>query len=374
MPAFKYRAAIPITVSESQMSVSLVGPDGVEHIPVVQAGDARTFLVDATWPSGQYALRAEEDSHRAESAPILAVQVRPRNFNVPPMSNEVHANFGDEIMLLGYDFPQRRAEPGGALPITLYWQALKPMERDYIVSNHLLNRADLRQWGGRDRVPQDYYSTTLWTPGEVVQDEYVIPIDPSAPPGVYFLDVGLYVASVGQQWHLPLVQDGAALKTNNVPIGAVKVGGPPPGVIAEDPAPQHSHADNLADRVTFLGYDQKLEPAALNLTFYWRDDAPLQADYTTFVHVRETGGPGTILAQMDRPPADGAYPTSLWEPGEVIRDSIQVSVPPQVPAGEYEIIVGLYDFVTGERLSVLDSQGGPAGDYIRLREKIVVPK
>jgi hypothetical protein len=75
---------------------------------------------------------------------------------------------------------------------------------------------------------------------------------------------------------------------------------------------------------------------------------------------------------MDRPPTDGTYPTSLWDPGEVIRDSIRVPVRAPVPAGEYEIVIGLYDFASGKRLPVLDDQGKPTGDYISLEQEITV--
>jgi hypothetical protein len=211
-----------------------------------------------------------------------------------------------------------------------------------------------------------------------VRDEYLVPVDPSAPPGIYFLDIGLYVELVGQRWHLPLVKDGTVLDANSVSIAPIKVGGPPPGITIEDPSPQYPRADNLGNLVTLQGYDLSLEPEALNLTLYWHCDAPLPIDYTTFVHVRDTTGqitgqPGTVVAQMDRPPADGAYPTSVWDPGEIVRDSVQVPVPSEVPQGEwvgipagYEIIVGLYDFETGSRLPVLDDRGEPSGDYIQL--------
>jgi hypothetical protein len=294
------------------------------------------------------------------------------------MSTEVHANFGNEATLLGYDFPERRVQPGEALPITLYWQAQRPMDHHYIVSNHLINLADLHQWGGRDRVPQDFYSTTLWTQGEVVPDEYWVPVDRSAPPGVYALDIGLYVELVGENWHAPLVQDGTVLDTNSVTIAPIKVGGPPPGATVQKPSPEQTRSDNLENLVTLLGYDLSLEGGTLELTLYWRCDARLPADYTTFVHVRDgtggvTGQPGTILAQMDRPPVGGAYPTSLWDPGEIIRDTVQIPVPPQAPAGDYEVIVGLYDFVTGQRLLVLNDHQEPMSDYIRLEEVISLP-
>ena len=205
-----------------------------------------------------------------------------------------------------------------------------------------------------------------------------MPVDPAAPPGVYRLDLGLYVALLGQSRYLPLVADGKTLDTNDVTIAPIKVGGPPPGVTVANPAPQHVQVANLADQVTLLGYDLSLEPGTLRLTLYWRADARLPADYTTFVHVRDVTGQATgqaeaIVAQMDRPPADGAYPSSLWDPGEVIRDTILVPVPPHIPAGEYEIIVGLYNLATGQRLSVLNGQRQPAGGYIRLQQQVTVP-
>jgi hypothetical protein len=376
MPVFGYRAAIPISFLKPQVRVTLVGPDGIEQPPRAQVGNTYIFLVDAFWASGEYALETQSAGERIKSDPILRVQFRPRSFDVPPISTEVHANFGDEIMLLGFDFPKRRVEPGGALPITLYWQSEQLTASHYIVSNHLLDNVALRQWGGRDRVPQDYYTTVLWTPGEVVRDSYLVPVDPSAPSGVYRLDIGLYTEIQGQARHLPLVADGEVLDATGVTISPIKVGGPPQGATIKNPSPQYPRADNLEGLITLLGYDLNFEDGTVDVTLYWRCDAVSQTDYTTFVHVRASGDaggvqPGPMLAQKDRPPADGAYPTSLWDPGEVIRDYIQISLPSEMPPGQYEIVVGLYDFSSGQRLLLLDDLGKATSDHIRLDNEII---
>ncbi len=364
LPVYRYRAAIPITLSAPvSNSLSLVGPDGVAQTPQAQAGSTYIFLVGARWPSGEYRLRMGDGAEQIESESVLRVSVRPRSFDVPPMATEVRANFGGEMMLLGYDFPERRTQPGGSLPITLYWQALRPTTRHYIVFNHLLGSVDLQQWGGRDRVPKDYYSTLLWMPGEVVRDDFQVPVSPDAPHGVYRLDVGAYVVESGTAWPVPLVKDGKIVDANSVTIAPIKVGGPPPDVIAQQPKPQVPRADHLGDAITLLGYDLQLEADSLNLTLYWRCDARLPADYTTFVHVRRVDGKSaTPVAQMDRPPAEGAYPTSLWDPGEVIRDVVRVPMPAQVPPGDYEIVAGLYEFGSGVRLPVTNAAGKRAPD------------
>ena len=90
------------------------------------------------------------------------------------------------------------------------------------------------------------------------------------------------------------------------------------------------------------------------MTLYWRCEEPLATNLTTFVHVRTKGETSTagMVAQMDSPPAAGAYPTSLWEPGEVVRDRISVPLPPGLTLEGCEVVVGLYDPVTGARLPV----------------------
>jgi len=362
MPSYRYRAAIPVTLAETggdqtpETDVSLVGPDGAEQLPTTRAGTMSIFLVGAGWPGGEYRLRLRRGDTVVDSQPVLRAAVRQRDFAVPPMATEVGASFGDEVMLLGFDFPQRKTQPGSTLPITLYWQAQGAGQRHYVVFNHLLD-SDLRQWGGRDRVPRDYYSTALWAPGEVVRDAYVVPVDSGAPPGIYRLDVGLYTEVAGQAHPVPLVADGVVLDANSVTIASIKVGGPPASVTVENPAPAYPRDDNLGGLITLLGYDLDLGPEALNLTLYWRCDALPPADYTTFVHVR-AAEPAAIVAQMDRPPAGGAYPSSLWDVGEVIRDPIRVPIPQPVPAGEYQVVVGLYDLASGVRLSVTDPANG----------------
>jgi hypothetical protein len=88
---------------------------------------------------------------------------------------------------------------------------------------------------------------------------------------------------------------------------------------------------------------------------YWRSDAPLPLDYTTFVHLRNAAG--ETVAQKDGPPASGAYPTGLWAAGEIIKDEISIPLEGVEP-GQYSLVVGMYDFTTGLRLPVANSPDG----------------
>jgi hypothetical protein len=74
----------------------------------------------------------------------------------------------------------------------------------------------------------------------------------------------------------------------------------------------------------------------------------VSADYTLFIHLRQKDSE-SMVAQADGPPLDGWYPTSWWAAGEEIVDTHTFLLPPDVRAGEYDLVAGWYDPVTGQR-------------------------
>jgi len=61
--------------------------------------------------------------------------------------------------------------------------------------------------GQVDRVPLDGLRPTAgWRAGEVLMDEYAIPLPPDLPPGTYQINIGLYDPDTGQR--LPVMLDG----------------------------------------------------------------------------------------------------------------------------------------------------------------------
>lgn len=103
----------------------------------------------------------------------------------------VRANLGDQVSLLGFEAPDDLS-PATTCDVVLYWEALRPLEDDYIVFVHLLGPGgqlaashDGPPVGGR-------YPTTAWRPGDVVRDVISLVLDPDAPAGMYRLQVGMY--------------------------------------------------------------------------------------------------------------------------------------------------------------------------------------
>jgi len=103
----------------------------------------------------------------------------------------------------------------------------------------------------------------------------------------------------------------------------------------------------------------------VRLTVYWRTAGPTAIDYSVFVHLLgpdnpATGGP--LWAQDDSEPCRRGYPTSAWAGDEVVIDAYGFTVPESAPAGDYQIVVGFYEWQTMTRLPVLDEAGQMDGD------------
>ena len=360
---YRFRSTIAVRAAESGAKISLRNPNGDEIPPQITFGGKTDtialFWVDWTWAAGEYAGRIVAADGSQQSIPaLLTVQTNRRLTAPPSVAHPLNANFADLFRLVGYDFPDRATvQPGESFDVTLVWQSLAETAADYAVFNHLLNAETQMQFGGRDRIPKSFYRTILWQKGEFVADTYPVPVRPDAPPGIYWLDVGLYPAGNATAQPLSLVENGKFLPQNSVRLGMVKVGGQP--AVSLPPAdPAHSADFRFGDAIRLAGYTVLPKDDSLQLQLFWAAAATPAADFTVFVHVLDAAG--TVVAQNDSPPLGGLYPTRFWAAGETIFDPHTVSLA-KLPAGKYAVRIGLYNPKTGERLPV-DGQPGGAVD------------
>jgi hypothetical protein len=125
----------------------------------------------------------------------------------------------------------------------------------------------------------------------------------------------------------------------------VRLAGP-----AIDTPPEHPLEARLGDELMLIGYD--LAPAspqpgeAVAIVLHWQPLSRLARDYTSFVHL--VGGDGATLAQSDHRPGGDYYPTSLWKPGEMLRDVHTVVLPAAASWGGLRLRVGMYEYPSME--------------------------
>jgi 4-amino-4-deoxy-L-arabinose transferase-like glycosyltransferase len=192
----------------------------------------------------------------------------------------------------------------------------------------------------------------------------------------------LITAFMGDTWTLPALRrfypQGRVVREARNPYGELHS-----LVFAVDPdiepvlRPQTPSAANFGEQVQLLGSDFSSAEvgagATLTVTLYWQPrTAARMPDYTVFAHMLGPVNPASgtpVWAGHDGPPLANSYPTSRWQPGEVIVDRHEVVLPSEIPAGTYPIEVGLYDpQAGGRRLSVLDPTGNPLGDRVIIGE------
>ncbi len=285
-------------------------------------------------------------------APVYAKPIPLSRQQVASIPNQKDVDYGGQMRLLGYELEGDVLRPGELVYLTLYWQALTAMERDYSVSlmvltpsGDLIGQED--SYAGLGTFP-----TSAWQPGEVIADRSWVRIRPrTSPPTIGWLGVSLYHLPTME--HLPPSEGGQSIE--QVFLEPVK--------IAPWEVKQHSIIHrvnfNLGDQIDLIGYDlDKLQAQpedTISLTLYWQARQEMDQDYTVFTHLID--GENRTWAQKDSQPLNGDYPTSVWDEGEMVKDQYEMTLPADIPAGEYSIEVGFYLARTGERLPVLDDSG-----------------
>jgi 4-amino-4-deoxy-L-arabinose transferase-like glycosyltransferase len=135
---------------------------------------------------------------------------------------------------------------------------------------------------------------------------------------------------------------------------------------------QHPFEATVVDIAALRGYDLALTDGALEITFHWEPLTPATDDLIVMVHILEADG--NRAAGLDSPPQSGAYPTTVWSPGEWIADTHIVPLPPDLPPGEYWIGTGMYRASDLASRAAVDAAGSPyPGNVIVLPGPITLP-
>lgn len=285
-----------------------------------------------------------------------------------PFERVARIDLGDAVRLLGYDAGEVTVGADGRtyLPLTLYWQNLRPLDADYRQYLKLINGV-YHIWGQQEGYPLwDGFMTSTWQQGGVIRDDRQIEILPGTPPGAYQVAVNWLDPYSGRSLQ-PDGGGGLLLGPFDIPPR------PPPSL--ESLGIEHPMTAELDGQVRFLGYNLEghFRPGgSLHLTLFWQALTKMEGNYTVFTHlVDERGG---LWGQKDNQPVDGFYPTVGWTEGEIVRDQYDLTISPQAPPGPYRIVVGMYRADTGERLVVGQVGNLPPSDKILLDEFIVSGK
>jgi hypothetical protein len=124
----------------------------------------------------------------------------------------VGATLGDKILLAAYELPRQDYRPGDTLLLSLWWQAIQPLEQGYTVFVHLTG-VDGNPINQHDGLPANgTRPTDTWAPGDQIADDHQFSIPSDTPPGEYWLRVGMYDSG----GRLPVTDPGQAGSADDV--------------------------------------------------------------------------------------------------------------------------------------------------------------
>jgi hypothetical protein len=279
-------------------------------------------------------------------AHLAALSTDPAHFLQQP-AHPLTASFGP-ARLTGVNYPATIDPSSDKIPVTLFWQATSRMTDEYEVILHLVN--DERQvWGNGSGRPTDWvYPTSFWRPNvDTVAAQHQITIEAGPlTPGRYWLALSLFDPATRQR--LPLTA-GESDSPNTFFAGPLKAPLPPSPEGEVTPLEAQVSFGNVI-QLTGLETGQFTIAAGepVNLILQWQALSRPNRDYTVFLHLLDEND--NIVAGHDAQPLAGRYPTSIWTPGERIRDPHTLPTVDSLPPGQYNLALGLYHQPTGERL------------------------
>lgn len=264
------------------------------------------------------------------------------------------AEFGSSIQLLDAVVKPLSVKPGETITVTLRWRALKRMDENYLsfitildTENRVIVQDDSTPVAGRA-------PTSMWKPGEAFEHTVSLQLPADQRMGLYRVETGFYQRPSLER----LIPDTGSL-SRSVIIGMIKVPNSTIQTLVDGKRFDVPFGDAIrlleAKVPTSLARGQQLPVA-----FLWRAVASMEKDYTLSIQL--LGPDGTLVSQRDLQPQNGNYPTSVWEAGELVPDSIDLAVPASLQRGHYRLIAVLYDRPTGQRLRT------PMGGFAELAQ------
>lgn len=129
-------------------------------------------------------------------------------FRLWRMEHEVHAVFGSQIELIGYDGDFGTAHPGDLIRFRPYWQVRQPPALEYSLFVHLIRMDDVQPIAQFDGAPgpQPTYQWSIVN-SVIIGSPVEVAVPPDVPPDRYRLRIGLYDFHTGER--LPVVSDQA---------------------------------------------------------------------------------------------------------------------------------------------------------------------
>ncbi len=251
------------------------------------------------------------------------------------VNTTARVNFGDELLLLGIDWPQQPIPADQPVNLTLFWQALPPVQAEYSVSVQMI-ATNGRRYGQGDSFHPAGLPVTRWQANEYGRDPHTLDMLPGTPPGAYQLVTFVYNTATGQR--LDILNEAGLPMNNQYILGTLTIAAPrnypdPATLTIGQRTTEAGTSPILAPGVQLLGFDQPLSAPTvgdiLPLTLYWYTPQTPAHDYQTVVSVSCADQGVVTRSSVD----DHFTPNTNWQVGQVQRADYDLPLLPLAENG-----------------------------------------
>ncbi|GAB4567665.1 MAG: hypothetical protein Kow0047_19950 [Anaerolineae bacterium] len=370
-PHFTHRRVIHLIPYSFDCEYALID---VSSYPGNNYGDIQTHIRRRLLETGEFGLVAAEDGYALFRRGERGRELPDAFFSFalpaePDPEIPMSGTFGGMIRFHGYSISPRA---GRAPHLSLYFEAIRPLDRDYVMTLYLIEEPG--RVAGATVYPQPtlvWYPTSRWRPGQIVrvrantidwalQEDrlYAVALGWSSGDDAWDVTARLPYEP-GDELVAPRRFQGDTL----VYLASFDGRGTPYVMTRQGVAPDWARSiqARIGEEIALTGYGWAGEPCAGGVAWLhliWEANGTPAADYTTFVHVMDSAG--QVVAQGDNAPLGGSWPTTRWEAGDRIADVYAIALPEELPPGDYVVAVGMYLPTSGERLPV-SGDGADAG-------------
>ncbi len=265
----------------------------------------------------------------------------------PPL-NTLNYTFGSEAQLRGYHLSEQWLRPGQPMTLTLYWHLLNHQPAPDSIFIHVIDPE------GNQVAQFDRYFLRDWERwrGEglfITHHEITLSSDIAA--NTYFIRLGLFNPYSGYRY--PILNSEGQTTADAVHLGLFYL-----SHLNEDNEdgtarhPRVTHSAQLGEHINLVGHTLiQTEKDEFQVRLYWQSTAPMTQNYTIFLQLLDANE--QLISTIDVQPMQGNYPTSLWQPNEIIMQTFAITLPADTRSSSYILTTGMYDLATGQRLPIV---------------------
>jgi hypothetical protein len=321
--------------------------------------DVNETITSFTFPEGWQAAQVTAEGTIRDSAPLERLDAIVAEV-VPPTAERLDRIYEGRLRLAAYQIRPTTPTPGDNLKITFYWQPFKEIPRPLTLTLQLADSRSI-SLGRSDTLLYDPATVDPgWQPGSIITTQHTFALSPDlVGPLAAQVELTLTDAAEVVQRATTLKQEPLDPVLHRFTIAPPTWPSPPKGtpVATWQSGLKLQNYQVLAEAIQSGG--------AIPIRLWWETSQPLTENYVAFIHLLDASG--QLVSQNDSLPRAGAYPTLWWLPGHLIEDTHPLTLPPDLPGGVYQLVVGLYRAEDGVRLPLATGGDSTQLGEIRVR-------